>query len=362
MALVIAKKDLLQFRRNRYIISTLLITPLLLSVVMPLTSIVPVAPLFRNNGDFNYIALHRPETYFNLNETGLPPGEFPYLNRYYVNSTNLSYCSANNSVIEKSGISSGLIMHSVIEGSNISGSFVRDSIILNSTVFGSSLINCTVVNSSLTDTLRTDCQLYNTTEPGQMTLRAYISMMVDSMLFMFIMIPAIIPTIIASYSFIGEKTGKTLEPVLATPVSDSELFAGKALAIFVPTMLATLVSFAVFSALIDLLTAPLLGRILLPDIKWLVAMLITAPLFCIMAIELNVFVSARVNDVRAAQQIGGTVVLPLVVLFVMMSIGFVKGSLVMLLLLSLLALLIDLAVFGLALGMFRRERILVDWE
>ncbi len=361
-AWIVARKDLLQFRRNRYIIFTLLLTPLLLSVLMPFISITPVAPLFEKNGDFNYVALHRPETYFNLNETGLPPGEFPYLNRYYVNSTELNYCSANNSVIENSTVRDGLIMRSVVESSHLSGVFIKDSFILNSTVDNSSLINCTIVNSSLSDTMRRDSRLYNSTEPGQITLTDYISIMVDSMLFMFILIPAIIPTIIASYSFIGEKTGKTLEPVLATPVSDSELFAGKAAAIFIPSMLATLVSFVLFSVLIDLLTAPLVGRILLPDAKWLVAMLVTAPLFCIMAIELNVFVSTRVNDVRAAQQIGGSVVLPVVVLFVMMSTGMIKSSIFMLLLLSLAVFLIDAAVFGLALKMFKRERILVDWK
>ncbi len=362
MAWVIAKKDLLQFRRNRYIIFTLLLTPLLLSVLMPFISITPVVSLFEDNGDFNYIALHRPETYFNLNETGLPPGEFPYLNRYYVNSTELNYCSANNSVIVNSTVKDGLIMGSVIESSHLSGVFIKDSFILNSTVEGSSLINCTVVNSSLSDTMKRDSRLYNTTEPGQITLTDYISLMVDSMLFMFILIPAIVPTIIASYSFIGEKTGKTLEPVLSTPVSDSELFAGKAMAIFIPTMLATLVSFVLFSVLIDALTAPLVGKILLPDMKWMVAMLITAPVFCIMAIELNVFVSAKVNDVRAAQQIGGSVVLPVVVLFVMMSMGMIKSSVFMLLLLSLAVFLIDAAVFGLAMKMFKRERILVDWR
>ena len=41
-AWVVAKKDLLEFRRNKYIIYTLVITPIIMSVVIPLASVVPL--------------------------------------------------------------------------------------------------------------------------------------------------------------------------------------------------------------------------------------------------------------------------------------------------------------------------------
>ena len=43
-----------------------------------------------------------------------------------------------------------------------------------------------------------------------------------------------LPTIIASYSFIGEKLEKSLEPLLATPTTDGELLFGKSLGAFIP--------------------------------------------------------------------------------------------------------------------------------
>ncbi len=52
----------------------------------------------------------------------------------------------------------------------------------------------------------------------------------------FVVIAAVLPTIIASYSFVGEKVEKSLEPLLATPTTDGELLLGKSLAAFLPSM------------------------------------------------------------------------------------------------------------------------------
>ena len=50
----------------------------------------------------------------------------------------------------------------------------------------------------------------------------------------FVLIPAILPSIIASYSFVGEKIEKSLEPLLATPTTDGELLLGKVLRLLFP--------------------------------------------------------------------------------------------------------------------------------
>ena len=69
-----------------------------------------------------------------------------------------------------------------------------------------------------------------------------------------------------------------------------------------------------------------LGPRPLPDLTWIIGVFLLAPLFCIMAIALNVIVSSRVTDVRASQQIGSLVVLPVVLLFIVSLSGlFVMG-------------------------------------
>ena len=47
--------------------------------------------------------------------------------------------------------------------------------------------------------------------------------LVSQFMLLFMMLPLIIPATIASYSIVGEKTTRTLEPLLATPVTDLEL-------------------------------------------------------------------------------------------------------------------------------------------
>ncbi len=49
----------------------------------------------------------------------------------------------------------------------------------------------------------------------------------------FLIIPIMASSVIASDSFAGEKERKTIEALLATPLSDSELFLGKILVSFI---------------------------------------------------------------------------------------------------------------------------------
>ena len=72
----------------------------------------------------------------------------------------------------------------------------------------------------------------------------------------FVLIPAILPSIIASYSFVGEKIEKSLEPLLATPTTDGELLLGKSLAAFIPCMAVTYIGAAIFSILLDVWSSP----------------------------------------------------------------------------------------------------------
>src|SRR3989337_1508330 len=56
---------------------------------------------------------------------------------------------------------------------------------------------------------------------------------------LFLVIPVMASSVIASDSFAGEKERKTLEALLATPLSDAELFIGKVLVAFIPAVILT---------------------------------------------------------------------------------------------------------------------------
>ena len=138
----------------------------------------------------------------------------------------------------------------------------------------------------------------------------------------FLLIPAMVPMAIATQSIIGEKTARSLEPQLATPIEVSELMAGKALAAATPAVLATWAVFVLYGLVNGAIADPALTRLVFND-EWRVAMVSLVPLICLLSVMLGIIVSARVNDARTAQQIGGFIVLPVIGVAVA---GFFSGQ------------------------------------
>ena len=173
---------------------------------------------------------------------------------------------------------------------------------------------------------------------------------------------AMLPTVIASYSFVGEKVERSLEPLLASPTTDGELLFGKCLAAFLPSMAATYIGAAGYVAVVDSWSYMNHGAILLPDLTWALIVGLVAPLACILSVEANVIVSSRVSDVRAAQQLGGIILLPIVLVLMLGSLfPFMPADLLALAMAGALAI-AAVALFFLSKATFRREEILTRWK
>jgi ABC-2 type transport system permease protein len=127
----------------------------------------------------------------------------------------------------------------------------------------------------------------------------------------FLLIPAMVPMAIATQSVIGEKTARSLEPQLATPLEVAELLVGKALAAAAPAIGATWAVFVLYGLVNGAIADPILTRLIFNDV-WRVAMLTLVPLISLLSVLLGIIVSARVNDARTAQQIGGFIVIPVI--------------------------------------------------
>src|SRR5688500_16793891 len=117
----------------------------------------------------------------------------------------------------------------------------------------------------------------------------------------FLLIPAMVPMAIATQSVIGEKTARSLEPQLATPMEVSELLIGKALSAAAPAVLATWGVFLLYAFVNGAIADPRLTLLIINDV-WIVAMLTLVPLICLLSVLLGIIVSSRVNDARTAQQ------------------------------------------------------------
>ena len=178
---------------------------------------------------------------------------------------------------------------------------------------------------------------------------------------MFLLMPMILPSIIAAYAIVGEKTNHTLEPLLATPVKTWELLTGKMLASLIPTMMLTWLAGAIFVAGVraGAISERVFNAIVSPG--WLTVFLLCAPLLALIAIAAMVAISSRVNDPRTAQQFSAWVVVPFLAVF----FGQLAGVLVLSPLIAVgaalvLALIAALAVWG-ATRLFQREVILTQW-
>jgi len=166
---------------------------------------------------------------------------------------------------------------------------------------------------------------------------------------------------VAAYSVIGEKQARTLEPLLATPLTTFELLAAKVLGSLLPALMLTLACFGVYIAGVALFAQPGVFLALLTPTS-LAIVFVLGPLAALAALQLAVCVSSRVNDARSAQQIGALIILPIAAMLVLQLTGTFLLTLPVIasIALMLAGVNVSLMLFGIAL--FDRESILTRWK
>lgn len=175
---------------------------------------------------------------------------------------------------------------------------------------------------------------------------------------MFLVLPVFLPILIAAQSIGGERERRTLEPLLATPVSTLSIILGKSIAALVPALGITWMAAALFCAGMDLVV----GRLLLPDGAWLFGTLVLSPLLALFGNAMAVVVSSRVLDPRAAQNLAATTVLPLLGLLVVQLAGRIALGPRFYAVLAVGVLAADAVLIFAAVRLFDRERLLTQWR
>jgi len=133
---------------------------------------------------------------------------------------------------------------------------------------------------------------------------------------LFLIVPLMVSAVLAGDAFAGEKERKTLETVLHLPVRDTDLYIGKLLVGFVPSVAVSWIGFVLFCIVSNTAAWPIMHRVFLPTQLWALMILWIAPATAALGLGIMVRVSVRVNNTQEAQQLGGAVVLPLVILAV----------------------------------------------
>jgi ABC-2 type transport system permease protein len=186
--------------------------------------------------------------------------------------------------------------------------------------------------------------------------------LVNQFLLLFLIIPLAVPVTIASYSIVGEKSTRSLEPLLATPTSTTEIIVGKALASVIPAIGATWLAFVIFLIGARFFAASDRVYALFMNPTWFVAMLVVAPLFTVFSVNIAIIISSRVSDPRAAEQIGMLVMLPIMAIFFGALLGVIALNTTTMFLLGAVTLLADLGLVALGVKLFQRETILTQWR
>jgi ABC-2 type transport system permease protein len=347
------RKDLDEFKKQKFVIGSIIAMPIVLGVVLPLVMFVPMVTM---------VPLERPWDIDGLLQIGSFPDDAPVP---WTNQT-IEDATFDATIFRHTILKNASLTDCIIESCVIENTTVVDSTIKNSSLSSSYLSNVTLIHSEGTKLdgkfiLAVSSDLtFTRTKPSD--IDQVLPMMFNMILMIFIIIPATLPTIIATYSIVGEKNNRSLEPLLATPTTDGELLAGKIFSSFIPSMGATYLAFTLGVVLLDIVLIPKIGYPPLPNLTWTLSMVLLAPTACLMSVLACVLVSSKVNDVRAAQQLGGFVVMPVVVLMIGVLAGFIFLSPVMIFIFAGLYGCLDLGLFFFAKAIFNREAILTKWS
>ena len=367
--LAIIRKEIWEFRKQKYIMYSLLFPPVLLALVLPFATFMPILSMVSDVDPGIVNRYESPVTNITMDNTTI--GQ--YIENHTANGLSFfENATIRNAAFECTIIASSIldnctirdyrIVGSVMRNCSITAGVIRDSLLVNVVVKSTVLINCSGLNIESWDSSVIRSPDLEVVSQNGMNNYNLLTLLIDSYTFLLIMMPAITPTVIASYTFVGEKNNKSLEPLLATRATDNELLWGKILAIFLPTMLATFLGFVLFAAVSNAVLGEKMGHAPFPNAVWLMSLLVLSPMMCFLAITANVIISSKLTDVRASQQIGSLVILPIMLLFIGSFMGLTSLGASLVMLVALILMIANVIIFALVKRSFKRETILVKWK
>lgn len=127
--------------------------------------------------------------------------------------------------------------------------------------------------------------------------------------------PVSLSLVIALETFVGEKERLSLEPLLATPLTNLELYIGKTLAAMLPPLVASYVGMAIY-----------LGSLLFGELAWrppamlVVQIVLLTTAHALLMVTGAVVVSSQTTSTRAANLLASFIIVPMSLLVILESI------------------------------------------
>ncbi len=173
----------------------------------------------------------------------------------------------------------------------------------------------------------------------------------------FLIVPVMFSTVIAANSFAGEKERRTLEGLLYTPLTDGELVLGKIAASFLPAVGFAWVCFGIYTVIVDVLGAPLVGQVFFPTMNWWALMFLLVPAVALFVISVVVMISTRARGFQEANAIGGSIVLPIIGVVAAQASGVMVLSAGVVAAIALAFVLLDVLLLSVIVGAFNRSKV-----
>ena len=130
-----------------------------------------------------------------------------------------------------------------------------------------------------------------------------------------IMIPMIVPMATSGDSIAGEKERKTIESLIAAPISETELFLGKALAASAPSIIVSWVAEIIYIVFTDIILYDIMGgKILFPNTFAILMFFLLMPTQTLLSTLLMTAISSRSTGSREAMQKSGLLATPLILI------------------------------------------------
>jgi ABC-2 type transport system permease protein len=180
-------------------------------------------------------------------------------------------------------------------------------------------------------------------------------------LIVFLLMPVTGAMALAAHAIVGEKQARTLEPLLATPLTTLELLIAKVVGALLPTLAISTIGLSLYGLIIAMVAEPGVLRAMVSPTTMILIFAI-GPLCALVSLQTAIVVSSRVNDARTAQQFGVLIVIPATGLVIAQVTGAVWLTATMMVLIAAGLLGVWILLTLLSVALFEREAILTRWR
>ncbi len=180
-------------------------------------------------------------------------------------------------------------------------------------------------------------------------------------LMLFLLTPITGAMSLAAHAVIGEKQSRTLEPLLATPITTLELLVAKVLGALLPTLAISMAGIVLYFIGIAAFADPGVFAAML-SARSATLIFILGPAVALVSLQAALLISSRVNDARTAQQFAVLLIMPLAIGIIGQFVGRMWLSVSLLAFTGLALFGVWLLLVALSVALFDRESILTRWR